>query len=259
MAGVFMRYLLFPIGLIFLLLAGPATAQQKPVTITVGDWPPYISEKQKHDGVIAHLIKDIFADEGIEVTIRFLPWGRAYQETARGQFSATGVWMHKSEREADFHYSEPVLTEKFVFFHRAVWDFQWKTLEDLREYRIGGGVKYSYGPQFDAALESGMLNIERVPNIRQNFAKLLVGRIDIFPEEINVGYASLRDHFAAEKQQQITHHKKALLNNLSYLLFPRSRPDSLILLERFNKRLKIYRAEGLYDRYLQNLREGYYL
>ncbi|RED52007.1 substrate-binding periplasmic protein [Aestuariispira insulae] len=234
-------------------------AEDRKITVAVGDWPPYISQKQKHDGAIAHLIRDIFTDEGIEAEIQFLPWGRAYAETADGKYQATGVWMHKDEREADFHYSDPVLTEQFVFFHRKDREFHWKSLEDLSGLRIGGGVKYSYGPIFDQALETGLLHMERVPAVRQNISKLLLGRIDIFPEEVNVGYASLRDHFTAEEQRRITHHKTPLLNNLSYLLFPKKSADSVILMEKFNNRLRIYREIGLYDRYLNDLRDGQYL
>ena len=83
-------------SLICLLFTGSAVADSRPqLQISVGDWPPYLSSELKHDGVIAHLISDVFADEGYRVSFRFLPWPRAYADAAAGKFDASAVWMHK--------------------------------------------------------------------------------------------------------------------------------------------------------------------
>ncbi|MGL6496622.1 hypothetical protein ACSZNT_17425 [Aeromonas veronii] len=43
--------------------------------------------------------------------------GRVYSLAANSQlYDATAVWMHKTEREQDFLFSEAVLQEQFVFF-----------------------------------------------------------------------------------------------------------------------------------------------
>ncbi|WP_020591493.1 substrate-binding periplasmic protein [Kiloniella laminariae] len=231
----------------------------QPLQITVGEWPPYISEKLEHHGAVAHLISDIFAAEGIPVEIQFLPWGRAYSEAASGNFVATGVWMHKAEREADFLYSEPVLNEEFVFFHRADMAFDWQDFGELTDQRMGGGIKYSYGPGLDAYLDSGQIYMDRLPTDRQNFEKLLAGRISLYPQEVNVGYAALRENFPSEMQKMITHHPRPVLVNLSYLLFPKSLPGSGALRDRFNTRLQMFRNSGLYDVYMEALKDGRYM
>jgi polar amino acid transport system substrate-binding protein len=244
-----------------LFLSALFSAQQvfaEEISIAVGDWPPYLSEKLKHNGIMGHLIKDVFEAEGYDVEITFLPWARAYDEAKVGRLDMTGVWMHKPERENDFYYSDPVLNEQFVFFHLKSTNFKWTTLDDLVGLKIGGGVEYSYGPEFDAALQSGNLIIERVPSKIMNWRKLFSGRILIYPEEINVGYSSLRQHFHSDKSYLVTHHPKPLLNNLSYVLFPKSSARSQLHMQRFNSRLKKFRESGKYDRYFQGLQEGYY-
>ncbi len=58
--------------------------EQAELKISVGDWPPYLASDLKHNGVIAHLISDLFADEGYRVKFEFLPWPRAYSSAAAG-------------------------------------------------------------------------------------------------------------------------------------------------------------------------------
>lgn len=192
------------------------------IDVALGEWPPYLSESLENKGAVAQLITDIFAEEGIAVNLNFFPWGRAYAETANGAQDLMGVWMHKPEREADFYYSDPVLTETFVFFHLKTFSFQWESLSDLEELTIGGDIGYSYGSAFDAALDAGKLKIHRVATPKQNFEKLIRGRIQVYPQELNVGYAALSQYFSEKDVQKITHHPTAFLKNKSYVLFPKN-------------------------------------
>lgn len=249
--------------LLFMVLAllgsgSQANEQLRPLTISVGEWPPYLSSELKHNGVIAHLISDLLADEGYQVSYRFLPWPRAYASAAAGRFDATAVWMHKEEREADFLFSAPLLDEQFVFFHLKSLPFDWQHFDDLTGMTLGGGLEYSYGPAFDAFLEQGKVKMERVSSDQQNFEKLLKERVVLYPQEINVGYAALRSQFSAEDQDRITHHPKPLLVNLSYLMLPKALENSPHLLERFNQRLQSYRDSGRYQRYFDDLQQGLY-
>ncbi|PTS85658.1 ABC transporter substrate-binding protein [Pseudomonas sp. HMWF032] len=242
-----------------LLLSLSVQANQQPeLKISVGDWPPYLSSTLKHNGVVAHLISDLMADEGYRVTFEFLPWPRAYAAAAAGRFDGTAVWMHKAEREEDFLFSAPLLDEQFVFFHLKSLPFDWQTFDDLTGMTLGGGLEYSYGPQFDAFLAENKVKIERVSSDQQNFEKLLKERVVLYPQEMNVGYAALRSHFSAEDQAKITHHPKPLLVNLSHLMLPKSLEGSPALLERFNKRLQLYRDSGRYQRYFDDLQQGKY-
>ena len=236
-----------------------AQANEQPVlNISVGDWPPYLSTELKHNGVVAHLISDVLADEGYRAEFQFLPWPRAYASAAAGKFDATAVWMHKAEREADFLFSAPLLEEQFVFFHLKSLPFDWKGFDDLTGMVLGGGLEYSYGPDFDVFLASNKVRMERVSSDKQNFEKLLKERVVLYPQEINVGYTALHNHFSPEERAKITHHPKPLLVNLSYLMLPKSLASSPELMQRFNKRLQSYRDSGRYQRYFDALQQGAY-
>lgn len=253
-----MQWLKAIIGFIFITIVSSKPALAEKVSIAVGDWPPYLSEQLKHNGIIGHLLHDLFKEAGYELTLSFYPWSRAYSLAKIAKQDMTGVWMLKPEREEDFHYSDPVLNEQFVFFHLKSTQFDWQSLDDLTGLVMGGGSEYSYGPEFDQALSAGKMTIERVPTKYQNWRKLLLGRIAIYPEEINVGYSSLKQLYPKDKVDLVTHHPKPLLNNVSYLLFPKSADTSLRRLKDFNKQLHSFRKSGRYDMYFKKFREGYY-
>ncbi|MCH8497740.1 MAG: transporter substrate-binding domain-containing protein [Marinobacter sp.] len=240
------------------LAGGSVVAEPRPLSISVGDWPPFFAQELRYQGVVAHLIRDVFAAEGYEVTFHFLPWNRAYREAALGARDATAVWMHQADREADFFYSEPVLEERFVFFYRRNDGFHWQTMDDLVGKRFGGGFSYSYGPEFDTALEQELFTMERVPTTAQNFLRLLVGHIDAFPEEQRVGYHILRRELTPDQAAEISHHPLPLLSNKSFVLFPRSNVGSEALMARFNERLQVFRDSGRYQSYFDAFEQGFY-
>lgn len=247
------------IVLFSLLCCGPLEAVEAPLLrISAGEWPPYLSARVERQGPVAHLISDLLAEEGYRVEFTFLPWPRAYAEAAAGRYDATAVWMHKAEREADFLFSAPLLDEQFVFFHLKTQPFDWRHFDDLSGMTLGGGLEYSYGPAFDAFLAKEKVRIERVSSDRQNFEKLLKERVVLYPQELNVGYAALRNEFSREDAERITHHPKPLLVNLSYLMLPKRLTQSETLRERFDARLQQFRQDGRYQQYFDALQAGHY-
>lgn len=234
-------------------VCGVQAETKQHLDISVGDWPPFFIEAEPGQGSVARLVRDVFAEEGYTVTFHFLPWKRAYREAAAGEHDATAIWMYAAKREQDFTYSDPVMKERFVLFHRKDRPLEWDQLSDLSGVQIGTSMGYSYGPQFDAAVDNQLLMVQPVASTELNFKKLLYGRIDAFPEEINVGYYILRRETSAAETQQITHHPKPILENESYLLFPNNEPETEHLLKIFNRQLAEFKESGRYDDYFQTL------
>jgi len=244
------KHFLQAMGLVMSLWTTALAAEDlKPVSISVGDWPPFFVEEEPGQGSVARLVRDVFREQGYDVSFHFLPWKRAYREAAIGKRDATAIWMHKEEREKDFIYSDAVMKEQFVLFHRKDQPIEWNSLDDLSDLKLGASIGYSYGPDFDDAVESGLLSVERESSTELNFRKLLFGRIDAFPEEINVGYYILRRETDPTEAEAITHHPKSILENESFLLFPRNDPDTAVLLKEFNEGLRKFRASGRYNDY----------
>ena len=232
--------------------------QKTSVKITLGEWPPFITESQQHNGFVTHLINDVLSEAGYTPAFTFYPWTRAYKTAALGRANATAVWMHKAEREQDFYYSEPVLNEEFVFFHLKVSGFEWSEIADLSQYQLGGILSSSYGKAFDDALKEGILSIDLAPNNQVAFLKLLAGRIDALPLEKSVGLASIREQLTPEQQALITFHPKRLLENHSFLLVSKALEDSPQIIKNFNRVLDEYRKDGRYQTYFDDFEAGAY-
>lgn len=245
------RYLIVVMVSALTLIQTAAANEPQKLSIAVGDWPPYFDEQAPDHGIVARLLRDVFAEEGFSVTYHFLPWKRAYYEAAAGRHDATAIWMHAQEREQDFIFSNPVLKERFVIFHRKDTPIEWSSVADLAGLKLGGSIGYSYGPDFDQASERNLLDVEWVASTRLNFKRLLFDRIDAFPEEVNVGLHILQRELTESEAAKITYHPRSLLENESFVLFPKARAGSERLMTRFNQRLQAFRESGHYDRYFK--------
>lgn len=254
------RYKLITFGAFLLVLMSvPKSLQaQENITMAVGEWPPYLSQSQRHNGVVSHLISDIFAEMGITVTLHFLPWNRAYNEAIEGKYNATAIWMEKKVRKEHFIYSDEVLLEQFVFFHKKAFTLNWESIDDLTAFKFGGIQAYSYGPKVDQYIKDGLIQIDIVNRPQQNFKKLLKNRIDLFPFEVNVGKSILKREFSLQQREALTYHRTPFLNNSSFVLFPKTRVESERLTQLFNQQLNKFKESGKYDIYFDKLKEGYY-
>ncbi|TNJ21883.1 ABC transporter substrate-binding protein [Aeromonas sobria] len=244
---------------LFLTCQSALAAQGRVLNIIVGEWPPFVSEQSKQHGPVAHLIGDLFKAAGYEVKFHFAPWGRVYSLAANSQlYDATAVWMHKPEREQDFLFSEAVLQEQFVFFSLTSRQLQAERLEQIVGMRLGGDIAYSYGPELDQMVADGKVTQQKVTDVKQNFGKLLRGRIDLYPQELRVGLAELRSQLDPASAALITHSRTPFLRNDSFVMFPRKMPDSARLRDQFNQQLQQAIASGRYQTYFDRLAQGAY-
>ncbi|HEY9104179.1 ABC transporter substrate-binding protein [Chitinimonas sp.] len=231
-----------------LTLLSAATAAEV-VTLTNGEWPPYLSEQAPGYGIASRIVTDAFAAARVEVRYVFRPWKRAYLEAAGGTYDGTLVWTWGEARAKHFLFSDPVFDGKSVFFHLKTKPVSWSRFADLSAYRIGGTLGYEY--EFE---RTPGIKIERADTDLANFRKLLAGRIDLFPSEINAGYAVLKAGFTAEEQQQIGTHPKAY-NVVSYhLLLNRKNPRNIRLMNSFNQGLRQLKDSGRYEAYFAGLK-----
>ncbi|MBB5016888.1 polar amino acid transport system substrate-binding protein [Chitinivorax tropicus] len=245
------------IATICLLIAnfGQASYGKDIVRIAAGEWPPYLSENMPGHGVAAQIITDIFAELGYQVEYRFLPWPRAFKEAKAGNFDGTAVWLKNDERLADFYYSNPVIRERHVLFHMRELPFSWESIQDLQGLKIGGILNFSYGDEFDKAEKSGKIHVDRTNTDVQNFRKLLAGRIQIYPQELQVSINVLQTNFSPEEVSRITYHAKPLMEKDSFLLLSKKIKRNQDLINLFNYKLDRLKESGKYQKYFPRSQE----
>lgn len=231
---------------------------QETIRLTNGEWPPFVSKDLEHGGVISRIVKEAFALKGIQVEYGFFPWKRAFKLAREGNWDGSVVWLYTEERARAFIYSDAVASNQGVFFHLKRRDFDWRTVDDLKDKVIGAVMGYSNGPLLDRAEKAGKVTIERVTTEPINFKKLLAQRIDLFTSDLEVGHSVLNKHFQPDQIRQITYHPKPHYNQSVHLILCKKKARAQYWLECFNKGLKELKQSGRYDQYYQESHIGNY-
>ncbi len=245
---------------LYILLVIPCAFAQETIHLTNGEWSPYLSKDLKHYGVISRIVSEAFKLEGINVEYHFFPWKRAFVMAEKGKMDGSIIWGLRSDRAEKFYYSDSVLSAKYVFFHLKEYSFKWENLNDLKNVSIGVPLGYSFGDEFEAAKRNKELQVYETPNTHTNFQLLLAKRIQICPEEIEVGYNILRREFGKKAVELITHHPKLLLpGEKHYLIMTKTNSRNKRMIELFNKGLKKLREQGKIKQYFAESRRGDYI
>jgi len=245
-----MRALLLLFSLLF-----SGLPQAAEVTLTNGEWPPYLGQKLPHQGVASRIVAEAFALEGIDVRWEFYPWARALRLAERGDRAGAAVWLYSPEREQQFFISDPVVESGYHFFHLKHLDFNWKHVKDLHGLNICGTVGYNYGEAFQQAEAEKSLKVRRQTSDELCFRQVLSGRVDVFPMDKVVGFAMLHQHFSAAERAQLSFHPEPLRSDPLHLLLSRKVPGNAELNVRFNRGLARLRESGKIAQYLLEAQE----
>lgn len=238
------------------LLSGAPSARADDITLTNGEWRPYLSETLPHYGVLSRIVSEAFALEGVKVHYVFRPWPRAFAEARSGVAQGSIVWSEGppgSARNRDFVFSDVVYESESVFFHLKELPFQWRTFADLPKYRVGGVAGYEYRFQDVAGIR-----IDRAATDELCMRKLLAGRFDIFPSSLDAGLYVMRMRLSPEEAARITWNRGAYNKTRYHLILPRSLKRSARYAALFNKGLKRLKDSGRYAQYLADLEAGKY-
>ncbi len=238
-------------------IPGSAAAGET-ICIANGEWPPYQSKALKHDGVASHIVTEAFAYSGINVVYHFLPWKRGFEEVKKGNCHGAFLWTKSEKRERDFLFSDTFIQGKSVLFHLKSLPLAWNSVEDLKQYRLGGVIGYRYGVEIDTADRNGDIKIHRAIEDKQLFSMLLLKRIDAFPMTLSAGYVLLNKEFTNEQIDMITHHPKPTKMDYYRLMFSKKMEENQRYLSLFNRGLEKLRQSGRYDRYIALSLGGYY-
>ena len=159
---------------IFFTRPNPAAAGKR-VMLAATEYSPYYGQQLPNQGVITEIIREAFKQNGYEAQIKFLPWKRALEMNRRGEVDALYTAWYREERNQWFAFSDPLpIANEIGFFKRIDRTISYRTIEDLRPFKIGIVRGYSNPPEFDRA---GLVT-EAVTEDRLNIKKLAVGRID---------------------------------------------------------------------------------
>ncbi|UTH76060.1 ABC transporter substrate-binding protein [Chromobacterium sp. IIBBL 290-4] len=239
------------------LAAAPVEAAPRlKITLSNQEWPPYMGQELPYDGILSRLVKEAFARGGVDVTFRYYPNNRTLQSARNGQVDGSFGWAPTEERKRDLLYTLPVLNARMVFFQRKDHKLEWSRWADLKGARAGVTVGNYYSDEFDAQVKSGVLTADTAPDDLINFKKLLAGRVDLFPIDLEVGRYLLAHHFTAQQANAVEAQGRSFWNAPLHVVIWRKHVKGQELVERFNRGLKALQDSGDFERLVTETREA---
>ena len=174
--------------LLMLLLAGSAQAAEK---VRYCDYPVYPpiswSDGKQVRGLAPSVVKNLFGQLGYDVEVVVLGnWKRCLLDAAEGRVDVVLAYSTAQREQSMLFSTVPVLREEVALFVNRQHPVQFERLQDLARYRGGLLFGESYGVEFDRMVAQNN-NIEWVSDSRQNFGKLIRGRIDFITQERRTG------------------------------------------------------------------------
>ncbi|MBX9296676.1 substrate-binding periplasmic protein [Chromobacterium piscinae] len=239
------------------LLAAPVEAAQRlKITLSNQEWPPYMGQELPYDGILSRLVKEAFARGGVDVAFRYYPNNRTLQSARNGQVDGSFGWAPTAERKRDLLYTLPVLSARMVFYQRKSHKLDWSRWAELKGARVGVTVGNYYSDDFDAQAKNGILAVDSAPDDLVNLRKLLAGRIDLFPIDLEVGRYLIAHHFPPAQGGQLEAQNRSFWSAPLHVVIWRKHAQGKELVERFNRGLKVLQDSGDFDRLLQETREA---
>ncbi|HEF4760847.1 TPA: transporter substrate-binding domain-containing protein [Pseudomonas putida] len=177
--------------LLWLLLALVTGLSQAADKVRYCDYPVYPpiswSDGKQVRGLAPSVVKQLFGELGYEVEVVVLGnWKRCLLDAAEGRVDVVLAYSTAQREQSMLFSTVPVLREEVALFINRQHPVRFERLQDLANYRGGLLFGESYGVEFDRMVAQHN-NIEWVSDSRQNFGKLIRGRIDFITQERRTG------------------------------------------------------------------------
>ncbi|MHC8494402.1 substrate-binding periplasmic protein [Thalassospira sp. SM2505] len=221
------------------------------LVITTNIYPPYVQENVENSFLPA-LFYEIGKIMGVTFEVRIEPWKRGEQSVINLDAWGTFPYTLTQERKDRFALSDPIYFEDSRFFAyrdpgtsaHVLPPETYEKLDELKRWHIGGIQGYFYEQIF---AEAGIA-ADYALNESQNFERLKLGRIDLFPAATTVGWYLINQLFPPEIAANFYTLDPPLIAHAPlFLMTSKDYPDNDSLLVRFNTALAEIRQNGTFN------------
>lgn len=234
------------ITLIFLLIV-TLNANAEPIQLATGEWAPYTSESFENYGFITEIISQVLKSMNVEPSYHFYPWRRCYKKTVTGEIWATFPYAYTKDRAEEVFFSDPIFDSKTkLFFYKKNADYRYETLDDLKQYRIGGVLGYFYENDFKkSGIEATYYHTEL-----DALKNLQLGVIDLLPLNMLVAENLIKKNYPDVIHHFGTLEKSFAIDNL-HLIVSKKHKNAHLWIEKFNAELARFKQTNQYRMLLQ--------
>ena len=246
--------------IIAFILGSIACLELSAETITIGNdnWAPYQGENLKHGGIVPHIVTQAFAVEAIDVDHQWVPWKRVISYVKSGRWDAINNILKNQERDQFLLYTDPIMTYSSYLFHLKSNPLEYNKMSDLSGKIVGTRRGYYYGDRFKNAVDSRLISTEEATEHKQNFKKLLAGRIQLVIIEKEVALNLLHEQFTENELNAITFHPIPVQSLDTQLGVSKNIGNSQRLVTSFNRGLSVLRESGKLEQMWNDFERGAY-
>lgn len=189
-----MKYFLSLVGAFSLVYSSLAFCQS--ISISTGEWQPYINHKNYNNGSAAELLTQIFSTNNTDIVWQYQNFELAFHQVAEKEKLASFPYFKTKSRQAQVLFSEPVFyATSFVYFNRQFQKNITVAALSNATYRIGRVAGYSYGEKIDNLL----VHAKEFVTEKQALMALLNNDIDYLPMTESVMNNMLNNDFSVQK------------------------------------------------------------
>lgn len=219
----------------------------KSLSAVTVNWEPFYAESLPDGGLVSDIVRASFAHSGFDVTIKFVPWDRALDSSAKSEEDVLmGLW-YAEERAKVYHYSKPFLANRIVFVKPATDNFEFNGVDSLHGKTVGTIRKYAYSQEF---LDDPQIKKVPVSTLAANLKKVAKGRIDLTLDD-EIVIKDLLNRELPELRDKLSFTRSALEEKSLYIASSRKHPRGEEIISAFNAGLAQIRADGTYDELLK--------
>jgi len=229
-------------------------------TITIGNdnWKPYQGEDFKHGGILPHIVTQAFALEAIDVDNRWVPWKRVMTYVESGRWDVVNSVIKSQERDRFLLYSDSIMTYEPYLFHLKSNPLAFNKMSDLSGKIVGTKRGYYYGERFKDAVTTRQISLEEETHHKQNFKKLLAGRIHLVIIDKEAAFNLLQKQFTKSELNAITFHPVPVQRLDIHLGISKSIESGQQLVKSFNRGLKVLKQSGKLEQMWHDFENGAY-
>jgi polar amino acid transport system substrate-binding protein len=152
----------------------PTLSSAETLTVLAGPIEPYAIEKGDRPGAMVEILNEMAKRAGVQVNIKYEPWGRAQADTQAGKEVAIIPLTRTPEREAKYAWLVPLLSDE-LYLHATHKDLDISKLDKARALSV---ATLRSTPQEDVLKQAGIPKLELTSDEDTNAKMLKAGRVD---------------------------------------------------------------------------------
>ncbi|MCX4025816.1 transporter substrate-binding domain-containing protein [Endozoicomonas sp. SM1973] len=235
--------------------------QKKVIISAHPEFPPVMYKNKQNTivGVGPELAERIFSELGHDAQSKFVgPWVRVQEAAKVGKIDLiAGIYKNEERKQYLTFIPTPFLTNPAVIFVKKGNAFSFKQWDDLKGRRGGAIIGDKFKPEFDEFLlkNESSIHLERVSAVKQNFTKLLLGRIDFIPYSKYVGTLTLEEMEIRDKIEILP---EPLYSGLFYFAISKKSKNNLENhIDVIDQKIVKYKKEGTIDKLVDKYTKKY--